>query len=61
MLSVKRALSVMPETLPFATANAAFKRLVDLGIAEERTGGSRNRVFAYKDYLAILAEGTEAL
>ncbi|MBK8477377.1 MAG: hypothetical protein IPL39_14080 [Opitutaceae bacterium] len=51
----------MPKPLAFATANAAFKWLVDLGIAEERTGGSRNRVFAYKDYLAILAEGTEAL
>lgn len=61
MLSVNRALSLMPEPPAFATANAAFKRLVDLGIAEEITGGARNRVFAYKDYLAILAEGTEPL
>jgi hypothetical protein len=61
MLSVKRALTLMPEPLAFATANAAFKRLVDLGIVEEKTGGARNRVFAYKGYLAILGEGTEPL
>ncbi len=61
MLSVKRALSLMPEPLAFATANAAYRRLVDLGIVEEKTGGARNRVFAYKDYLAILSEGTEPL
>jgi Fic family protein len=61
MLSVNRALSLLPEPPAFATANAAFKRLVDLGIAEEKTGGARNRVFAYRDYLAILAEGTEPL
>ena len=61
MLSVNRALVLMPEPPAFATANAAFKRLVDLGIAEEKTGGVRNRVFAYKDYLAILGEGTEPL
>ena len=34
-------------------------RLVALGIVEEKTGGARNRVFAYKGYLTILSEGTE--
>lgn len=61
MLSVKRALALMDAPPTFATVNAAFKRLVELGIAEEKTGGARNRVFAYKDYLAILSEGTEPI
>jgi len=61
MLSVKRTISLMSEAPTFATVNSAFGRLVDLGIVEEKTGGARNRVFAYKDYLAILSEGTEPL
>jgi Fic family protein len=61
MLSVKRALSLMEGAPTFATVNSAFSRLADLGIVEEKTGGARNRVFAYKDYLAILSEGTEPL
>lgn len=61
MLSVKRAIALMSDAPTFATVNSAFSRLIDLGIVEERTGGARNRVFAYKDYLAILSEGTEPL
>ncbi len=61
MLSVKRAIASMPDAPTFATVNSAFSRLIDLGIVEEKTGGARNRVFAYKDYLAILSEGTEPL
>jgi Fic family protein len=41
------------------TANAALAQLVQLGIAEEVTGLPRSRVYAYKDYLRILSEGTE--
>lgn len=36
-----------------------MKVLEDLGIAAEVTGKQRNRVFAYRQYLDILAEGTE--
>lgn len=41
------------------TANAALAQLVQLGLAEEITGQQRSRVYAYKDYLRILSEGTE--
>lgn len=43
------------------TANAALAQLVQLGIAEEITGQQRSRVYAYKDYLRILNEGTEPM
>jgi Fic family protein len=61
MLSVKRARSLLEDPPTFVTVNSAFGRLADLGIVEEKTGGARNRVFAYKGYLAILSEGTEPL
>ena len=61
MLSVNRAISLMEEAPTFATVSTAFLRLAELGIVEERTGGQRNRVFAYKDYLEILNEGTEPI
>jgi hypothetical protein len=61
MLSVKRARALLDDPPTFATVNSAFGRLVDLGIAEEKTGGARNRVFAYKGYLAILSKGTEPI
>jgi len=63
MLSVNRALKLLPdESRPkFATVNTAFKRLIEMGIVEEKTGAARNRIFAYKDYLSILSEGTEPI
>jgi hypothetical protein len=45
--------------LPSPTANAAIFQLVRLGIVEGITGRQRSRVYAYKDYLRILGEGTE--
>jgi len=45
--------------LSFPTAAGAMDLLAKLGIAREITGKARNRVFAYKRYLAILNEGTE--
>ena len=47
--------------LTFPTASAALSRLADLGIVEEITGLRRNRVFAYRRYLAILSEGADPL
>ncbi len=45
--------------LTFPTVSAAMTQLVDLQIATEITGQIRNRIFAYHDFLSILAEGTE--
>ncbi len=47
--------------LSFPAATKGIERLVDLGIVKERTGGRRNRVFAYDRYLGLLNEGTEPL
>lgn len=43
------------------TVNAALADLERLGVVEEVTGRRRGRVFAYRQYLAILSEGTEPL
>jgi Fic family protein len=45
--------------LSFPAASSAMDLLVQLGIARERTGKRRNRLFVYDRYLAILNEGTE--
>ena len=45
--------------LSFPAATKAMALLTDLGMVHEITGQRRNRVFAYRDYLAILNEGTE--
>ena len=47
--------------LSFPTASKGVQRLADLGVVREITGHRRNRVFAYRRYLAILTEGTEPL
>lgn len=43
--------------LTMPTVNAALEQLLKLGIAEEVTGKRRGRVFAYREYLAILHTG----
>ncbi len=47
------------ERLSPATVNKALDHLVHLGLVQEITGGQRNRLFAYKSVLKVLAEGTE--
>ena len=44
--------------LSYNTVAAGVKKLVALGILQETTNASRNRVFAYEDYLAILRQDT---
>ena len=44
--------------ITFNTASGAVKRLVDAGILKQTTNVSRNRTFAYEDYLSILRKGT---
>ena len=43
------------------TISAAFEQLQKLGIVDEITKKRRGRVYAYRDYLAILNEGGEPL
>lgn len=45
--------------LSFPTVAAAVQELQSQGILEEITGRQRKRLFAYREYLAILNEGTE--
>lgn len=59
MLSVNRARELLGNEPAFSTLNAAFSRLVGLGVVEEKTGSARGRIFAYTAYLATLNEGTE--
>ncbi len=44
--------------ISYNTAAAAIRKLVDLGILHETTNASRNRIFAYRDYLDILRKDT---
>jgi Fic family protein len=45
--------------MSFPTAARALESLVKQGMVHELTGGRRNRVFAYRRYLALLNEDTE--
>ncbi len=47
--------------LSFPAVASAMKLLEELGIARERTGQRRNRLFVYDRYLATLSEGTDPL
>lgn len=47
--------------LSVPTVTAALQHLSKLGIVKEMTGGSRNRVFSYSKYLAIVSAGTEPI
>ena len=44
--------------LSFNTVSSAVKRLIDAGILIQTENASRNRTFAYEDYLNILRKGT---
>lgn len=45
-------------SITFNTASSAIKRLTDAEILVQTTNASRNRTFAYEDYLSILRKGT---
>lgn len=47
--------------LSFPAATNGMALLEQLGAVRELTGKSRNRIFAYDNYLQILSEGTEPL
>ena len=43
--------------LSFSTVSRAMDRLVEYRIVQELTGGPRSRLYAYRKYLAALAQG----
>ena len=43
------------------TVRSSLNHMVDLGILEEVTGGKRDKIYIYRQYLSILEEGTEPL
>jgi Fic family protein len=47
--------------LTYPTVAAALDRMGKLGIVHELTGFTRNRVFAYQPYVALLSEGGEPI
>jgi Fic family protein len=47
--------------LSHVTVNKTLDHLCRLGLTRELTGHTRNRVFSYTAYLAILNEGTEPI
>lgn len=54
MVRVKDIQSWLGTTYP--VANSLVERLVACGILQERTGQSRNRVFAYQSYIELLQD-----
>lgn len=44
--------------IAFNTISSAVKNLREIGVLEQTSTQSRNRTFAYKEYLDILREGT---
>lgn len=53
VISVKRVQQVTGTT--FAASNTLVRRFVELGILEETTGQSRNRVFRYGAYIGLFS------
>ena len=45
----------------YPTASKLVEQFQDLGILKEITGKKRTRRFIYKEYIEILAEGTQPL
>lgn len=58
-LSLTKAAKELHLSIP--TITNAVQKLVEIGLLKELTGHSRNRLFVYTDYLAILKAGTEPL
>ncbi len=59
ILSVPAASGHLALSAP--TIRKSIGHLVDLGILQEVTGKRRDRLFAYRSYIDILAQGTEPL
>ena len=58
MVTAAKALEMIGSTKP--TTNKAIDVLMEAGILEETTGKQRDRIYAYRKYLDVLAEDTDA-
>lgn len=58
MVTAAKALEMIGSTKP--TTNKAIDALMEAGILEETTGKQRDRIYAYRKYLDVLAEDTDA-
>jgi Fic family protein len=57
MITATKALELTTSTKP--TTNKAIETLVEAGVLEEITGKQRDRIYAYRKYLDVLAEDTK--
>ena len=57
LLSIPRTAAELELSGP--TVAATLRNLEEIGMVVEVTGRGRDRIFAYRDYIAILNEGTE--
>lgn len=57
MVTLAKTQELLETTKP--TANKAIKALCDAGVLHEITGKQRDRVYAYQNYLQVLAEDTD--
>ena len=58
-LSITKVAAELDISVPSTTSTV--QKLVEIGMLKEMTGKSRNRIFAYEAYLAILSAGTEPI
>ena len=56
IIDIRRTAAALDRS--YNTVAAAVKKLAELNILQETTNASRNRVFAYEEYLAILRKDT---
>lgn len=56
-VSVKLIIDELDISAP--AARNALNQMTEMGILSEITGGKRDKIYLYKNYLAILEKGTE--
>ncbi len=59
MVTLPRVMELLATTKP--TAGKAIDALVQAGVLQEISGKKRDRVYAYRDYLEVLAEDTRTI
>ncbi len=59
MVTAAKAREMIGSTKP--TTNKAIDSLIEAGVLEEITGKQRDRIYAYRKYLNVLAEDTHSM